>query len=258
MANFANPALLEEAARLRSQGSSIRHISKLTGLHRDTILTHTGRGVVSRSQAMTLYHARRRGLVIELGPFQLKPFGAPAPIIRDPVRDRFEQFQPIVLSEASRALRKMSSLYDLKTLTHFGLIGLWDACKRFTGDEATFPYYARLRIRGQIWDEIRGESHLPRRLLKSDDKPRLTDIDDVVLQSPLPMPDDVIHLRDIIRQVESCPFSERERQVIETLAAGDPLGELALSWGTSVTRASQVRTRAVTKMTALVRKADLE
>ena len=139
MANFANPALLEEAARLRSQGSSIRHISKLTGLHRDTILTHTGRGVVSRSQAMTLYHARRRGLVIELGPFQLKPFGAPAPIIRDPVRDRFEQFQPIVLSEASRALRKMSSLYDLKTLTHFGLIGLWDACKRFTGDEATFP-----------------------------------------------------------------------------------------------------------------------
>jgi RNA polymerase sigma factor (sigma-70 family) len=216
---------------------------------------------------MRIYHARRKGQVIELGPFQVKPvvrparffpIGAPAPIIRDPVRDRFEQFQPLVFSEASHAIRKMSPLYDLKTLVHFGLIGLWDACKRFTGDEATFPYYARVRIRGQIWDEIRGESHLPRRLLKSDDKPRLTDIDDVVLASPLPMPDDIIHLRDIIRQVESCPFSERERQVIETLAAGDPLGELALSWGTSVTRASQVRTRAVTKMTALVRKADLE
>lgn len=268
MPNFADPKRLEEAARLRTQGVSLRQVSKLTGLHRETILTHTGRGVVSRSESMKIYHARRKGVVIEMADFKVNPIirpsrfvpiGAPVPIKRviDPVEARFKQYQPLVAAEANRAIRKMSSLYDLKTLEHFGSIGLWDACRRFMGDEATFPFYARLRIRGQIWDEIRTESYLPRRMLKSENKPRFDDIDEVIVQSNLPLQDDVVHLRDIIQQVDAIPFSDRERQVIEACANGEPLGDLSLSWGVSTPRASQHRFKAIQKMTDLIRKAAL-
>jgi len=257
VANFADPKKIEEAARLRSQGVSLRQISKLTGLHRETIVTHTGRGVVSRSEAMTIYHARRKGLVINAGEFTVKPIGAPVPIKKDPTQERFQNHLHLVTLEAKFALRKMSLLYDLKTLEHFGSIGLWNACTRFTGDDATFPFYARVRIRGQIWDEIRGEAALPRRMLKAENKPRFNDVDEVILASHLPPPDDVAHFREVLRQVDSVPLRDRERQVLEALALGDQLRNVALAWGTTEPRVSQIKARVITKMAALIRKADL-
>lgn len=270
VANFANPKKIEEAARLRSQGLSLRQIASITGLHRETIITHTGR--ISRSDSMRIYHARRKGLVLDSVEFTVKPItrpsrfipiGAPTPVAplpiksRNPAQDRFQAYLHLVTLEAKFALRKMALIYDLKTLEHFGTIGLWNACTRFTGDEAAFPFYARIRIRGQIWDEIRNEAPLSRRMLKAENKPWFYDIDETVVDSNLPSPEDIAHFRDILAQVDSIHLSERERQVLEAVANGDRQRDVALAWGTTQPVVSQTKTRLFTKMTGLVSKADL-
>jgi len=266
MANFSDPKRLDEAARLRNQGFSLRQISKMTGLHRETVITHTGK--ISRSDSMKIYHSRRKGLVIDMSEFKVQAIvhparfitiGAPEPIKpRDPLQERFQANLHLVNLEARILIRKLCHSYDLKTLEHFGTIGLWDACTRFTGEEASFPGYARLRIRGQVWDEIRVESKIPRRLMKADDKPRFEDIEYTVIQSNSPTQDKTLHFRNILQQVDSIPFSDRERQVIEALASGDKFADLATSWGVSEPLVSQTKARALLKMTRLIREADLE
>ena len=248
VANFAKPA------SLRSQGFSLRQVSKLTSLHRENHLSHTGSGVLSRSEVMRLPHARRKGNPVDAGPFHLRPTSINP---KNKVQELFQANLPLVTSEASRAFRKISPLYDLKTLEHFGSIGLWDACRRFTGDEPSFQFYARVRIRGQIWDEIRVESDITRRMLKSDAKPTLINVDSVVLESPKPNPEHLTHLRDILQQVDSTPFTDRERQIIDALASGQSLSDLALAWGVSLPLVSQIKTRALLKIATLAHKADL-
>jgi RNA polymerase sigma factor (sigma-70 family) len=221
---------------------------------------------------MRIYHARRKGLIIKVNEFTVKPIvqptrlvpigtpipGVPTPIkLRDPITERFQNNRYLVSIEARYALKKMSLIYDLKTLEHFGTIGLWNACSRFTGDEETFPFYARVRIRGQIWDEIRNESPLPRRMQKAENKPKFDSIEESIIASKIPLPDDVIHLRDILKQVNSIHFSERERQVVEAIANGDPLVDLAISWGVSEPLVSQTKAKAIRKMVDLIQKADL-
>jgi RNA polymerase sigma factor (sigma-70 family) len=176
------------------------------------------------------------------------PIGDPLPLKKDPIQDRFKNHLHLVTLEAKFALRKMSLIYDLKTLEHFGSIGLWNACTRFIGDEATFPLYARLRIRGQIWDEIRGEAALPRRMLKAKNKPRFNDLDEVLLASHRSSPDDVVYFREVLQQVDSVPLRDRERQVLEAIALGDRLLDIALAWGTTEPRVSQIKTRVITKI----------
>lgn len=216
---------------------------------------------------MTNYHARRKGLVINAGEFPIKPIarpsrftpiGSPPPTNpRDPSGQRFQKHLHLVTPEARYVLRKVAPIYDLKTLKHFGSIGLWDACRRFTGNEVAFQYYARVRIRGQIWDEIRGESTIHRKMLRDGIKPHFDDIDEVVISSHLPPPDDLAHLREVLAQVDSVHLCDRERQVLEALANGDYLLDLAPAFGTSKARISQIKTELITKMKSLIRKADL-
>lgn len=203
MANFADPKKIEEAARLRSQGVSLRQLSRITIL--------------------------------------------------------FEAHLHLVALEASFALKKVAPYYDIETLKHFGTIGLWDACIRFNRDLNIFPLYARRRIRGQIWDEVRRESNIPRRRLKDEDKPKFDNLDDIPLPSHLPPPDEIAHLREVLREVLLKVKSLRgqERQVLEALANGDHLKDLAPVWGTAAPRVSQIKTKALKKMKALIRKADL-
>jgi len=59
MANYAPPEKIEEAKRLRRLGYSLRSISKALGMHRETIMEHVGK--ISRSDAMRMYHERRKG-----------------------------------------------------------------------------------------------------------------------------------------------------------------------------------------------------
>jgi DNA-directed RNA polymerase specialized sigma subunit len=129
--------------------------------------------------------------------------------------------------------------------------------KLFTGDEPSFQFYARVRIRGQIWDEIRVESPLPRRMINSTRKPTFNDIDSVVLESHNPTPEHLLHLKNILLQVDSIPFTDRERLVIEALASGQSLGDLALAWGVSQPFVSQIKSKALLKIAALAHKADL-
>lgn len=228
MANFSKPA------SLRSQGFSLRQVSKLTSLHRETQLPH----------------ARHKGNSGKAGRLCLRP--------KAKIQELFQDNLPLVTFEAARALKKVHHVYDLKTLIHFGSIGLWDACRRFTGDEPSFQSYARVRVRGQIWDEIRTESHIPRRMIRPDKKPTFNNIDSVVLESHNPTPEHLLHLKNILLQVDSIPFTDRERQVIDALASGQSLGDLALAWGTSQPFVSQIKTRALLKIADLAHKADLD
>ncbi len=74
------------------------------------------------------------------------------------------QYSPVVRQIVSGFQRKLPSNVQRDDLIAAGMIGLWDAIRRQAGhyDEG-FEYYARVRIRGAILDELRAQDWLPRR-----------------------------------------------------------------------------------------------
>ena len=58
MSNFSDLGKILRACLLREQGSSIREISNLTGLSRETISKYTKK--INRSEAMKIFHAKKK------------------------------------------------------------------------------------------------------------------------------------------------------------------------------------------------------
>jgi RNA polymerase sigma factor (sigma-70 family) len=137
-----------------------------------------------------------------------------------------------------------------------GVFGSGMAFAAKPGDDDGFKNYAIVRIRGQIWDEIRQESGIPRRLLNSESKPEFEPLPLGIIKDQ-PEVDEVAHFRAILSKINSLPLREREHQVIETYAYGGRLEDLADTWGTSASRVTQTRTRLLEKMKILIQEADL-
>jgi RNA polymerase sigma factor FliA len=74
------------------------------------------------------------------------------------------QYAPIVRQIVCGFQRKLPSNVQRDDLIAAGMTGLWDAIRRQAGQYAeSFEYYARVRIRGAILDELRAQDWLPRR-----------------------------------------------------------------------------------------------
>lgn len=66
MSNYANPAIVALAQKMRRFGCSIRQIEQETGLSRETICKYAPR--IPRPEAMRSWHARRRAGTLPLKP----------------------------------------------------------------------------------------------------------------------------------------------------------------------------------------------
>lgn len=53
---------------------------------------------------------------------------------------------------------------DIEDLVSAGLVGLWKASKNYSPEKAKFKTYAERRVRGEILDELRRTSIVPRRV----------------------------------------------------------------------------------------------
>ncbi len=75
-----------------------------------------------------------------------------------------EEYLPLVRRIAFRMHRKLPRSVLLEDVVAAGTIGLMDALRRFEGDRGPqFEWYARVRIRGAILDELRSLDWLSRR-----------------------------------------------------------------------------------------------
>ena len=87
------------------------------------------------------------------------------PLFTDgPTREAIEAYLPLVQQTVRRFLRKLPANVSKDDLTSAGVFGLMDALKKNGGSNGpAFEWYARIRIRGAIVDELRQQDWLPRR-----------------------------------------------------------------------------------------------
>ena len=66
------------------------------------------------------------------------------------------QYYPLVRQIAARVIKRLPSYIDLDDLIHIGTLGLIEAIDRFPiTNTPSFKTYARMRIQGAIYDQLR-------------------------------------------------------------------------------------------------------
>jgi RNA polymerase sigma factor FliA len=82
----------------------------------------------------------------------------------EPTSDDIARHIPLVHQVVRRLLRRLPSNVRRDDLFSAGLMGLYDSLRKNGGDQGPrFEWYARIRIRGAILDELRAQDWLPRR-----------------------------------------------------------------------------------------------
>lgn len=83
---------------------------------------------------------------------------------REPTNEDVARYVPLVHEVVRRLLRRFPSSVRREELIAAGMVGLWDSIRRSDLAEGPrFEWYARIRIRGAILDELRAQDWLPRR-----------------------------------------------------------------------------------------------
>jgi RNA polymerase sigma factor for flagellar operon FliA len=80
-----------------------------------------------------------------------------------PSREELDLYMPLVRQVVARVLRKVPPNVLREDLTSAGTFGLIDALRRSADRGPAFEWYARVRIRGAVVDELRAQDWLTRR-----------------------------------------------------------------------------------------------
>ena len=73
------------------------------------------------------------------------------------------EYYPLVQQIARRVIKRLPSYVDLDDLIHIGTLGLIEAIDRFSPTKTpSFQSYARMRIQGSIYDQLRQHDWVPR------------------------------------------------------------------------------------------------
>jgi RNA polymerase sigma factor for flagellar operon FliA len=84
--------------------------------------------------------------------------------VREPTSEDIARYIPLVHQVVRRVLRRLPSNVRREDLFSAGMFGLYDSIRKNGSDEGPkFEWYARIRIRGAILDELRAQDWLPRR-----------------------------------------------------------------------------------------------
>jgi RNA polymerase sigma factor FliA len=94
----------------------------------------------------------------------MKPSAAkPNPTSNMPTREELTSFMPLVHQVVSHVLRKLPPNVLRDDLVAAGTFGLVDALRKSADHGPAFDWYARIRIRGAVIDELRAQDWLTRR-----------------------------------------------------------------------------------------------
>lgn len=79
-------------------------------------------------------------------------------------REELTRFMPLVQGEVARMLRRVPRNVLREDLVAAGSFGLFDALRKSPDRGPAFEWYARVRIRGSLVDELRSQDWLSRRV----------------------------------------------------------------------------------------------
>jgi RNA polymerase sigma factor for flagellar operon FliA len=161
---------------------------------------------------------------------------------------RFHRYSYLA-NQIARGLKKTGVPFQINELIQWGKIGLWDACRRYSGSEEEFAFYAKFRIRGQIIDEIRKESGYIRRI-GSDNQPEYRAVleNDIVDQT---LNEDRLSSRQLLMKVliSMAGLTKREENILlKYYFEGLTQKELAAQLSISEPRVCQIKTKAVERL----------
>ncbi len=190
-----------------------------------------------------------------------------------------ETYLPLVHQQVARFLRKLPPNVLREDLVAAGMIGLIDSLRKNGKDRGpAFEWYARIRVRGAILDELRAEDWLSRRarakvtqakaeagttsahgkggaagtFVRLDDLLAYdTNLDfaDAAEMRPCALLESRQDIRGLLDAVKSLP--ERERFIITAhYLEGVQMKVIAKQLGVSEPRVSQIHTRAVERLRA--------
>ena len=185
--------------------------------------------------------------------------------VQSPTVEELRTFMPLVHRAVAGFVRKLPPSVQRDDLVAAGTYGLVDSLRRHKGDRGPqFEWYARIRIRGAIVDELRAQDWLTRRarghansdVVGTQAKASFIGIDDLPggegsltsTGEPVPNVLDVLEQRSesehLTKVVGELP--ERERYVIVAhYFEGVQFKTIAQVLGVSEPRISQLHTRAV-------------
>jgi RNA polymerase sigma factor for flagellar operon FliA len=186
-------------------------------------------------------------------------------------------YMHLVRMTVARFLKRVPPSVQRDDLVAAGTIGLMDALAKHAGNGergAEFEWYARVRIRGAILDELRQQDWLSRGARARAQDPSRTSIRPAVIGL-----DDLREgARDIESEDEESPLSiaeknsergalsevvaqlpARERTIVEMhYARGMQMKEIAKEMGVSLPRVSQLHARAIGMLRGLMAANDVE
>jgi RNA polymerase sigma factor for flagellar operon FliA len=187
------------------------------------------------------------------------------------------EYLPLVHQEVGRLARRLPANVLRDDLVAAGVFGLVDSLRRNGGDEGgAFTWYARTRIRGAVFDELRAQDWLPRRARRAatsaqsattrwghvhavvsyHDESALEEALQMAMQSDDPV--EQIEARSLhrvlVRAIEQLP--ERERRIVGMhYFHGVKFKDIGAELGVSEPRISQLHARALGLLRGLMDKA---
>jgi RNA polymerase sigma factor for flagellar operon FliA len=167
-------------------------------------------------------------------------------------QELFENHMNMAASIAGYYTKKCTPFLQYEELYQWGLIGLWDACRKYSGSRDEFRHYARSRIKGHIIDEIRNSTPLRRKKRTMSGVMPKFDLLDPNLSDPDTSPlDELVHARIELRKVlESLSFlTPKEVFILSKYCFEDySLCEIAKILGLTEARVCQIKDKALDQL----------
>jgi RNA polymerase sigma factor FliA len=176
-------------------------------------------------------------------------------------QEEIDAYLPLVRRVVRDVARRLPSNVQRDDLLAAGVFGLVDSLRRNGGDGgAAFAWYARVRIRGAVFDELRAQDWLSRRV--RDQLPgeaRFVSFEDASIgESELCAADDPAEQMEAFSERRALEWAieqltERDRFVVgRYYFDGARLKDIAAELGLSEPRISQLLSRAVGKLRELL------
>lgn len=200
---------------------------------------------------------------------KLAPSHAQAP--STPTREELAAFMPLVQQIVARILRRLPPNVLREDLVAAGTYGLVDALRKNSERTTAFEWYARIRIRGAVVDELRAQDWLTRRartrvtraqasgegpsvsVIGFDDLPegQALGTSDASATSPLHQVETRLERAALERAVGLLP--EREASIVRWYYFdGTAFKDIASRLGVSEPRVSQLHARAMARLRTLM------
>jgi RNA polymerase sigma factor for flagellar operon FliA len=200
----------------------------------------------------------------------MKPTRTAAPASCTPSREELATYMPLVHQTVARVLRRLPPNVLRDDLVAAGTFGLIDAFRKSSERGPAFDWYARIRIRGAVVDELRAQDWLSRRARNEITKARargegasmsMVGLDDLPEQaqglvdtaalSPHQQVESRMTRAALDRAVGSLP--EREASIVTWhYVEGLAFKDIADRLGVSQPRVSQLHSRAIDRLRTLM------